>query len=42
METFPASGKRYFASWPIPMFRYSGLGFFTASAMLDPNLLKQH
>ncbi|WP_250536617.1 hypothetical protein, partial [Caballeronia sp. AZ10_KS36] len=28
-----------FAICPSPMFRYSGLGFFTASAMLDPFFL---
>jgi hypothetical protein len=37
METRPASGRRYaIVICPIPMFRNSGLGFFTASAMLDP------
>ncbi|VVD31458.1 protein of unknown function [Paraburkholderia dioscoreae] len=37
MDTRPARGRRYAVNiCPIPMFRNSGLGFFTASAMLDP------
>src|SRR5215472_3709832 len=37
MDTRPASGRRYAVSiCPIPIFRNSGLGFFTASDMLDP------